>query len=140
MNKDITKIQSDTESIRGVFIQSFFAGSVSIVLSFILLLIIAAYLYINPISVERITIFSYSAKYVCAAVAAAIACINRKTKGYLRGLLSSLCFVLLGGLLFGLISPNGFSSRVFLYDLIICSVLGILTGAVTVNFNSRKRK
>jgi len=140
MNKDITNTQGNTDSLKSIFTQSLAAGIAGLILAFFLLCVISLFLYINPLNYETVAIVSMSAKYFCAIVVAFIACARRRNKGYLRGLSGVLIFMLLGGLLFSLFSPNGFDGSVFLYDLLICSVLGILTGAVAVNFNTKKKR
>ena len=139
MNKDIINTQDSQSSIKTIFVQSLFGGVSGLILAFFTLCIVSAFLFVNPLSIETVSIISISTKYLCAVTAAFIACAKRNSKGYLRGLLGALSFVLIGGLFFSLFSSDGLNTSTLLYDILICSVLGILTGAVTVNFNAKKK-
>lgn len=140
MNKDLINTHQSPNSIKAICLQSLFAGVIGVIIAFVLVCITSIYLLINPLAVETVAWIAILSKYLCAIIAACIACAKRETKGYIRGVAGSVTFVLMGGVLFCSFSSGGFSGTVFLYDIMICSIIGVLAGAFTVNFNAKRKK
>lgn len=138
MNSNIKN--SITVDYKQVFMQSFLAGASALVLSLIGVCILSLVLYINPLFETNIAIFSFCIKYFCAIVAGVVSCINKKQKGFLRGILGALIFYILGFLIYGIFGARISFDIMSLIDLVVFVVLGLLSGAVVVNLNVKKRK
>lgn len=137
MNSNIKN--SMTIDIKQVILQSFVGGITAFALSLIGVCILALVLFINPLFETDVAIFSLIIKYFCAIVAGVISCINKKQKGFLRGILGAVFFYILGFLVYGIFGAHISFDMMSLIDLIVFIVIGLLSGAVVVNLNAKKR-
>ena len=122
-------------------------GSVQVVIgalggmifSLLAIIVMSIILYLNPMVENSMPLISQIIKYASAIIAAMIACINRRTKGFLRGLLACILYLFLGQLIFGIFGGGVTFNKLFWLDLATFSVIGIITGAIIVNFKSKSK-
>lgn len=140
MNNNILNNSVPKGTYNHMFMQSIFAGFAGLIISFVIICITSIILYYNPLAAEKVMWITILNKYLCAIFAAIIACAKRKSKGFIRGMMGAATFIVFGSILFYSFSSNQLSMSNIFMDIVICSVLGVFAGAITVNFNCRKRK
>lgn len=137
MEKINTKI-TNTQKANGS-VQVVIGALGGMIFSLLAIIIMSIILYLNPMIEKSMPLISQIIKYVSAMIAAIIACINRRSKGYLRGLIACILYLFLGQLIFGIFGGGVTFNNLFWLDLATFSVIGIITGAIVVNLKSKSK-
>lgn len=138
LEKYSNKISSVKKANHSI-IQILFGTLGGLLFSLIAIIIIAVILYFNPMVEKSMGLISQIIKYISAVLAAMVACINKSTKGYLRGLSACLLYLFVGQVLFGLFGGGIVFNKLFLLDLLTFSTIGVITGAIAVNIKSKAK-
>lgn len=137
MEKINTKI-TNTQKANGS-VQVVIGALGGMIFSLLAIIIMSIILYLNPMVEKSMPLISQIIKYASAMIAAIIACINRRSKGYLRGLIACILYLFLGQLIFGIFGGGVTFNNLFWLDLATFSVIGIITGAIVVNLKSKSK-
>ncbi len=130
---------NNVKKANGSIFQVLFGTLGGIIFSLTAIIILAVILYFNPMLEKNMGLISQIIKYFSAITAAILASINKRTKGYLRGLAACILYLFAGQILFGLFGGGVVFNKLFLLDLLTFSIIGIVTGAIVVNYKKKTR-
>jgi putative membrane protein (TIGR04086 family) len=137
MEKLNTKI-ANTHKANGS-VQVIIGALGGMIFSLLAIIVMSIILYLNPMIEKSMPIISQIIKYASAMIASIIACINRRTKGYLRGLIACILYLFLGQLIFGIFGGGVNFNKLFWLDLATFTAIGVITGAIVVNLKSKSK-
>jgi len=103
------------------------------------LLLCAWLLLVDAMPESWITFSNGIVKVIACFAGVLVACRRHPDRGWLRGLITSLCYVLAARLIYLVLQGQWVDTWAMLWELLMCGAAGTVTGMIAVNLHGKLR-